>query len=123
MVLRWASAYWLLIKLKKDGGVQGGVEAEIKEDNLIELKATEGVAAVALYLNDRLIDTGKPVRIVTGGRELYRGPVKPEIYVELASDHQPYWQDRILTRLNPFWKKARKWPEPGQPFPAPKTAK
>lgn len=120
---RWSSAYWMNIKLRQDGKVQGSVVGEIKDGNVVELTTSEHVAAVALYLNDKLVDMSKPVKVTANGKELYNGEIKPELYVEILKDHKPYWQDKAAAGINPYWIKARKWPGPGESLEKPRWIK
>ena len=116
---RWSSAYWLMVKLRKDGKCQGGVVAEVKPGNVVDISSTEDIAAVALYLDEHLVDANAPVKVVANGVPRYEGPVKPELYVEILDDHEPYWQDRVITGLNPYWVRGRAWPRPKETLERP----
>jgi dienelactone hydrolase len=54
------------------------LDATIVEPNRIEVK-TERVRRYSLFLNDRLIDTAKPLTVVTNGTVSFEGPVTPSL--------------------------------------------
>ena len=54
------------------------VEARLAAPNRIEVQ-TERVRRYTLFLNDTLVDFGKPITVVTNGRISYEGPVTPSV--------------------------------------------
>lgn len=70
------------------------IEAQITAPNRIEVR-TKHVRRYTLFLNDRLIDSGKPVTVVTNGRVSYEGVVAPS--VETLLREARHRQDRYLT--------------------------
>ena len=58
--------------------VYARLEAEVAGPNRIHVK-TQRVRRYSLYLNDKLIDLSKPVRVLTDGRVSYEGMVVPRV--------------------------------------------
>ncbi len=54
------------------------VEARLAAPNRIEVQ-TQLVRRYTLFLNDALVDFGKPLTVVTNGRINYEGPVTPDV--------------------------------------------
>ena len=74
----------------------------VKEGNRIEVQANEHVAALDLYLTEKLVDMSKPVTVVAEGKTLYEGapacPLKVRIRngEELKATHlRPLWEDLV----------------------------
>lgn len=74
----------------------------VKEASRIEIQANEHVAALDLYLTDKLVDMSKPVTVVLGDKTLYAGApacplkVKARDGEELKATHlRPLWEDLV----------------------------
>lgn len=67
------------------------IEARITAPNRIEVE-TRLVRRYTLFLNDALIEYGKPITVLTNGRVSYEGPVTPS--VETALREARHRQDR-----------------------------
>lgn len=70
------------------------LDARIAAPNRIEVR-TRHVRRYTLFLNDRLVDSRKPVTVVTNGRVSYEGVVAPN--VETLLREARHRQDRHLT--------------------------
>ena len=68
--------YWLAVEMAGKGM---SIEAECKE-NVVTLK-TEKVEGLTVYLDRRLVDFAKPVRVVVDGKEVFAGKVAPRLSV------------------------------------------
>ncbi len=82
--LTWNRAYWLSIERAIEPCLTSQIEAKAKDGNRIEVK-TSNVAAYTIRLSDKLVDTGKPVIVMTDGSESYRGAYKDKVRIEMAS--------------------------------------
>jgi len=78
----WHRAYWFTIQRFSEPYLPAQIDAEVKAGNRIEVKAWN-VAAYKLALSDKLVDVGKPVTVLTNGKQSYAGPFKPELLIEL----------------------------------------
>jgi pimeloyl-ACP methyl ester carboxylesterase len=58
------------------------LDAAIVGPNRIEVKA-ERIRRYSVFLNDRLIDTSKPLTVLTNGRVSFEGPVAPSVEILL----------------------------------------
>ncbi|MGD8241057.1 MAG: prolyl oligopeptidase family serine peptidase, partial [Armatimonadota bacterium] len=81
--LQWHRAYWLSIERMVNPALVAQIDAEVKEGNRIEVR-TWNVAAYELALGDKLVDPGRPVEVITNGRESYSGAFRRELTVELG---------------------------------------
>ncbi len=81
--LSWNRAYWLAIDRMQNPALAAQVEAEVADDNRIQVR-TWNVAAYRLTLSDKLVDPHKPLTVVTNGEPSYSGPVKTELLIELS---------------------------------------
>ncbi len=77
--------YWL--KVDEFSGKNAEVEATIKGQT-IEF-TSEGASRMTFYVDESLLDLSKPIRIMSGGRTLWRGKAKPSADVILES-----WKER-----------------------------
>jgi len=101
---RYSRAFWVDSTLVEDaGGMAAVFKVRVKDGNRIEVEADEKFAGLDLYLTDKLVDTTKPVTVVTGAgadeKELYKGPVAEKITIKLR-EAKPYYQ----TRTRPLWE-------------------
>jgi len=97
---RYSRAFWVDSTLVKDAGGMGAVfKVRVKESNRIEVEADEKFASLDLFLTDKLVDTSKPVTVVAGKKELYKGPSAAKITVKLR-EGKPYYQ----SRAKPLWE-------------------
>ena len=97
---RHSRAFWVDSTLVKDvGGIKAVFTVEVKDGNRIEVTANELIASLELHLNDKLVDMGKPVTVVAGGKPLYAGPAKAKLTVKLR-DGQAYGR----TPQKPLWE-------------------
>ncbi len=85
----------------------------VKEGNRIEVQANEHVAALDLYLTEKLVDLSKQVTVVMGDKTLYEGapacPLKVKVRdgEELKATHlRPLWEDLVETRKKARYKPA-----------------
>ena len=108
---RYSRAFWVDSTLVKDGaGFAAVFKVRVKDGNRVEVEADEKFAGLDLYLTDKLVDMKKPVTVVSGEKELYKGPAAEKISVKLR-DAEPYSQ----TRVKPLWeeieeaRQASKW--------------
>jgi predicted esterase len=83
-----ASSYWL--RIDEISGAEGTarVEAELKDGNVVELKAA-GARKVTVFLDEKHVDLAKPVKVTCGGRELFAGPAVESVEAVLES-----WKQR-----------------------------
>jgi len=89
---RYSRAFWIDVILVKDmGGANAVVEVVVKPGNVIELTASDQVQAVDMYLAAELVDMKKPVKVLSGGRTLFSGPVADKITVKIR-DGAKFWQ-------------------------------
>ena len=103
---RYSRAFWINARLTKDaGGQKAVVKVAARKGNRIEIDATAEIAAVDLYLNDKLVDPAKPVTITAGDRQLYKGPVSAKLTVTLKEgpafgrrDARPLWEEMLEAR-------------------------
>ncbi len=107
---RYSRAFWVDAKLTKNsGGMEAIFEVRVKDGNKIEIDANEQVAELDLYLNDKLIDMGKPVTVVTGQRKLYEGKPTEKLTIKLteAPDYSRDGGDTLWRQLAEIRKQAR----------------
>jgi len=76
-------AYWVDLERMIDPTLACQIEAEVKAGNRIEV-TTRNLAAYTLTLHEKLVDPGKPVTVVTDGKESYAGPFRERIAVEVV---------------------------------------
>ncbi|HUT33317.1 MAG TPA: 5'-nucleotidase C-terminal domain-containing protein [Planctomycetota bacterium] len=81
--LTWHRSFWLAIQRTVEPCLAAWIDAEARDGNRIEVKASN-VAAYTLSLGDKLVDPAKPVTVVTNGQPCYAGPFRDELAVELA---------------------------------------
>jgi len=108
---RYSRAFWVDSTVVKDGaGFAAVFKVRVKDANRIEVEADEKFASLDLYLNDKLVDMTKPVTVVSGDKELFKGPAAEKLTVKLR-EAEPYSQ----TRVKPLWeeieeaRQASKW--------------
>ena len=53
----------------------GGKVTALKEGSAIEIEKSD-YKSLTIYLNDRMVDLDKPVKVVYGGREIFKGMVE-----------------------------------------------
>jgi len=100
-------------ELRPPGGAAGAMQkpyvlreavfvVRVKDGNRIEVQANEHVAALDLYLTDKLVDMSKPVTVAMQGKTLHEGaaacPLKVKIHdgEELKATHlKPLWEDLV----------------------------
>jgi len=85
--------YWLGMEKTQKGMY---LEAHIKEGNLIDVK-TVGVSAFTVYLNDKLVDLAKPVKVIVNGRERFNGKVPNSFSAVVQSYAEKEDPDMIFT--------------------------
>ena len=75
---------------------------KVTDGNRITVQANEHVAALDLYLTDKLVDMSKPVTVVMGDKTLYEGapacPLKVKVREgeELKATHlKPLWEELV----------------------------
>ena len=97
---RYSRAFWVDATLTKDaGGMKAVFKVKVKKDNIIEVETTEEVAALDLYLCDKIVDMKKPVTVVSGKAQLYQGAAVSPLKIKLR-DGKPHWQ----RRRKPLWE-------------------
>jgi len=108
---RYSRAFWVNAKLVKDaGGMEATFEVRVMADNRIAVEANDQIAALDLYLNDKLVDMNKPVVVVSGDRTLYEGMPGDKLPILLrkgrdyfARDGDTLWQDLVEIRKQVAW--------------------
>ncbi len=75
-------SYWARLDELTDKSAR--VEAQIRDGNVIEVKAG-GAKKATIFIDERWIDLTKPVRIVAGEKELYSGRVAESVEAVLES--------------------------------------
>jgi len=89
---RYSRAFWVDAKLVQDAGnLQAVFDVKVKDGNLIEIAVTDDIAELDFYLTDKLVDMTKPLAVVIGDKELYRGPAQGKVTVKIR-DGQDYWR-------------------------------
>ena len=97
---RYSRAFWADATLVKDvGDIKAVFTVEVGKDNRIEVTGNEHIAALDLHLSDKVVDMKKPVTVVAGKKQLYKGPAKAKLTVKLR-DGQPYTK----TPVKPLWQ-------------------
>ena len=97
---RYSRAFWVDSTPTRDAGkLKGFYKVTVKDGNRIEVEAGEDIAALQLYLNDRLVDMKKPVKIVSGGKTVYEGAAGSPLNVQLR-EGKKLWQ----RRRKPLWE-------------------
>jgi pimeloyl-ACP methyl ester carboxylesterase len=81
--LTWPRAYWVSVERAEDPWLACRIDAEIEDDNRIEVR-TWNVAAYRLQLSDKLLRPEKQVVVVTNGQTSYAGPFEQELRIELV---------------------------------------
>ena len=68
-------AYWVNVDEFTEGATEKSLEVEVvdteKDPNTVKITA-KGIAVVSLFLNDRIVDLDRPVRVVANGKEAKR---------------------------------------------------
>jgi hypothetical protein len=97
---RYSRAYWVDAKLVKDGDAKAVFDVRVNEGNRIVVEAGDEIAELDLYLNDKLVEMGKPVTVEYGGKTVFDGPAAEKVTVKLREsanyyrgDNQPLWQE------------------------------
>jgi len=127
----FSRAFWVDSVLVKDLPPASDVAdkpvftVEVKKGNRIEVTANEHIAVLELYLNAKLVDMAKPVTVVAGKKELYKGPARAKLTVKLREGEKyerapvkPLWRE--LTEIR---KKAARAAATRPVKPAPAKAK
>jgi len=81
--LSWPQAYWVTIERMTNPALAARIDVDVQADNLIEVQAGN-VAAYRLELSDKLLNTNKPVTIITNGQTSYAGTFQSNIDIELV---------------------------------------
>jgi DNA-binding IclR family transcriptional regulator len=93
-------AFWVDCELVRDAAdLRAVFTAEVKEANRIEVQAGEEIAALELYLTDKLVDMKRPITVTAGGKTLYQGSPEGKVTVRLR-EGEPY--QRVPQR--PLWE-------------------
>jgi len=102
---RYSRAFWVDAKLVKDAGGMRAIFEVRAKGNRIEIDANEQVAELDLYLNEKIVDMGKPVTVVAGGKTLHEGKPAKKLTIKLrdAPDYSRdggdvLWQDILAIR-------------------------
>jgi hypothetical protein len=97
---RYARAFWVDSTPARDAGnLKGSFKVTVKDGNVIEVEASEDIAALHLYLNDKLVDMKKPVKVVCDGKTLYEGAAASPLNVNIR-EGKKLWQ----RRAKPLWQ-------------------
>jgi len=87
---RYSRAFWVDATLTADKGGQAEVfKVAVGKGNRIDVEVTDKIAALDLHLTDKLVDMGKPVKVVWKGKTLYEGPAKAALTVKIR-EGKPY---------------------------------
>ena len=105
---RYSRAFWVNAKLTKNaGGMEGTFEVRVKGGNRIEIDANDQIAELVLDLNGKLVDMGKPLTVVSGGKELFKGKPARKLRIKLRDgedypmgDGDRLWQDLAEIKKN-----------------------
>jgi hypothetical protein len=128
---RYSRAFWVDSTLTKDAEVKAVFTVEAKDGNRISVQADDLVAALDLYLNEKLVDMSKPVTVLAGDKTLYQGPAKSPLTVKIR-DGEPYekvpsrplWEELTEIRRNaPATQPAQTKPAQGSPAAASESPK
>jgi pimeloyl-ACP methyl ester carboxylesterase len=91
--LAWHRAYWASIERMIDPLLACQIDIEAKPDNRFDGR-TWNVAELKLSLCDELMDMTRPVTVTINGQEVYTGPAKPELDIEMIGRPQtPFVKD------------------------------
>jgi dienelactone hydrolase len=93
---RYSRCFWADCKLIKNSPCAATYDVAIKENNRIEVNASEEIASLDLFLNAKLVDMSKPVTVVAGEKTLFEGPAAAKLTIKLrdgedykAADNTP----------------------------------
>jgi len=95
-------AFWVDAKIPKltDAKPWPEFKVRVRAGNVVEvLGASEEVKKLVFYLSDKLVDMGKPVKVIFGDRVLYSGKAEAKLEVKV---HDGAFQDRDGVR--PLWE-------------------
>ena len=98
---RYSRAYWIDATMTKDAAdMNARFKVTVGEGNQIKVEANEQVAALDLYLTDKLIDPAKPVKVTMGDKTLFEGPAGEELTVKVnegtayeKKEKKPLWEE------------------------------
>ncbi|MFO7900085.1 MAG: hypothetical protein R6V58_13630 [Planctomycetota bacterium] len=97
---RYSRAFWVdSTPIKDAGGMKGVFEVRVRDGNVIEVEASEEIASLSLELCDKLVDMKKPVTVMSGEEQMYRGPAVSPLKLTFREGEQ-FWQ----RRRKPLWK-------------------
>jgi hypothetical protein len=122
-------AHWISVNEATANG-QMKVKAD-REKNVVEVSDAKGITNVALFLNDRIVDLSKPVKIVLNGTETGPAKVYPreldtmfdEARVSIRASRYYGWLFPVVfERLAVPEPKPEEKPEPGKPVDEEKEA-
>ena len=91
-------------------------EVRVRDGNVIEVEASEAVGRLILHLSGKLVEMDKPVTVVRGGKELYKGRAAEELIVTVHEGkvnerrgQVPLWEQLEAVRSLPNWTGAHDW--------------
>ncbi len=105
---RYSRAFWVNAKLTKNaGGMEGTFEVRVKDGNRIEIDASDQIAELVMDLSGKLVDMGKPVTVVAGEKELFKGKPPKKLRIKLrdgedypAGEGDRLWQDILKIKTS-----------------------
>ena len=94
--LAWHQAYWASIERMIDPLLACQIDLEVKPDNRIDGR-TWNVAELKLSLCDELVDMSRPVKVIINGQEVYAGPARAELDIEMVERPKaPFVKDAAM---------------------------
>jgi hypothetical protein len=87
---RHGRAYWVDATVIKDaGGLKGRFKVSVDKPNAITVQTSQDIAALDIFLCDKLVDMSKPVKVVEGEKTLYEGPSAEKLTIAIRQG-EPY---------------------------------
>lgn len=111
-------AFWAEARVAK-GSIEQDYpifKATVREGNVIDLEANEGVRQMVFYLSPKLVDMAKPVTVNHGGKAVFTGPAAEKLTVKLRDGDaltqdapRPLWEQLEEVRTQPNATGALDW--------------
>ena len=97
-------AFWVDCQVAKGSieHVYPVLKVQVKDGNRIEVTANEGVRKLTFFLNDKLVDMAPTASVAFQGKEIYHGPVQPQLTVTLREGEVCLWSSR--RRCGSSWR-------------------
>lgn len=89
---RYSRAFWVDAILTEDkGGIAAVFTVTVRDDNVIEVQAGEEIAGFDFFLNEKLIDMNRPLKVLCDGKIVFEGAPAPKVTVSLR-EGKDYWR-------------------------------